>query len=325
MNRLGQHVARLLGRHVAERRVVVWYNPPERMGGCFCGFHTGAQAASGNSIGRVSHPDCRSGRFVLDTSMGPSLAFAFYPKKSPLEIPRTRLSYISPVRRRTRRTQSSWSLNWPASGGCPQLKRLAREVLKPFYVDGKIDELLDMAVLSYDDVVGWLDQAEEQAAGHGSMLKLVFPGFESSERLLAEWLVNDARDGAIEDKNAAPELRAHLSHRLGLVLPDATALADARNQCWRYLLVNEFRCDLLGPVPKSLSMLAAPSSDPQLKAVRQVLSTTRREHAAEYSAAPTRSSRNYRSAKPQCPRQNSGPLTRSGLKRGLCWRGATSC
>ncbi len=156
---------------------------------------------------------------------------------------------------------------------------------KPFYIDGKIDELLEMSTLRYADVASWLEQAEEQAAGHGSMLKLVFPGLESSEQLLAEWLLHDERDCAIDEKNAGPELRAHLAHRLVLKLPESTSLADARNQCWRYILVNEFRSDLLGPVPSSLAMLPGPATEPHLKAVRQVLNTIRRGHAAEYSAA----------------------------------------
>ena len=285
MNRLGQHVARLLGRHVAERRVVVWYDARREWDGAFADFTQEHRPLSQIPSGAlatltVDNTTVRFGHFD-----GSILGLRVLSEEvAATDTPQPLVLYL-PGQVPDEENSILMELELGGKRWTPQLKRLAREVLKPFYVDGKIDELLDMAVLSYDDVVGWLEQAEEQAAGHGSMLKLVFPGFESSERLLAAWLVNDDRDGAIEDKNAAPELRAHLSHRLGLVLPDGTALADARNQCWRYLLVNEFRCDLLGPVPKSLSMLSAPSSDPQLKAVRQVLNTTRREYAAEYTTA----------------------------------------
>lgn len=95
----------------------------------------------------------------------------------------------------------------------------------------------------------------------GSILKLVFPGLESAERILVEWLTHVDRDTAIEEKNAASELRAYLAHRLGLGLPDSVSLAEARERTWRCLLVNEFRADLRGQPPSSLPLFPVPSTD----------------------------------------------------------------
>lgn len=78
---------------------------------------------------------------------------------------------------------------------------------------------------------------------------------------MVEWLTHVDRDTAIEEKNAASELRAYLAHRLGLGLPDSVSLAEARERTWRCLLVNEFRADLRGQPPSSLPLFPVPSTD----------------------------------------------------------------
>ena len=170
-------------------------------------------------------------------------------------------------------------------GWSPHLRAIARGALKPFYVDGKIDELLDAPNLKYADVVGWLEQAEEDAAGHGSMLRLIFPGVETGAGILSEWLTHSERDSAIREKNAAGELCSQLTSRLGFAVSDNDPLAKARERTWRYILVNEFRADLRGAAPSAVSLFPSPATENQLKEVRKQLATLRRDHSEEYLAA----------------------------------------
>ncbi|MDR3485709.1 MAG: PglZ domain-containing protein [Bradyrhizobium sp.] len=285
MNRLAQHVTRQLERHIAERRVVVWYDPRSEWERAFPDFTQEKRALSDIPAGKLATLTFGVASAQFACFEGSVLALRVLSEQVAAgDAPQPLVLYL-PDQAPDEENSILMELELAGKRWVPQLRRLARDVLKPFYVDGKVDELLDMAKLGYGDVVEWLEQAEEQAAGQGSMLKLVFPGFESSERLLAEWLVSDARDTAMIEKNAVPELCAHWEHRLGLKLSGSPSLADVRNQCWRYLLASEFRSDLLGPAPSSLSMLPMPTTDPQLKAVRQVLSTIRREHAADFVAA----------------------------------------
>ena len=81
----------------------------------------------------------------------------------------------------------------------PQLKRHARTLLRQFYTDGVIDDMLARDSLTYDDVVSYLEQA--RAGGQGSMLKTIFGG-ASSEVLLTQWLADESHDDEIVEKQA---------------------------------------------------------------------------------------------------------------------------
>ena len=282
MNRLADHVVRQLERQLSEHRVVVWYDPRREWESAFPDFTIEkiscaalpSDELSTLTIGSVSSQFARfTGSFLQLRMLSEQVAASDTPQPLILYLPGESPDEDSSVLMELELAGKRWA---------PPLKRLAREVLKPYYVDGKIDELLDVATLNYSDVVGWLDQAEEQAAGQGSMLKLVFPGLESAERILVEWLTQADRDPAIEQKNAAPELRAHLNHRLGLILPEALTLSEIRERTWRYLLVNDFRADLRGQPPSSLALFPRPSTDSQLKTLRQVLETVRRDYPDAY-------------------------------------------
>src|SRR5207248_10757198 len=123
----------------------------------------------------------------------------------------------------------------------PQLKRHARTLLRQFYTDGAIDDMLAPESLTYDDVVSYLEQA--RTGEQGSMLKTIFGG-ASSELLLTHWLADESHDIEILDKQALNELLRLIEARLGLTLADGTSVADARVKTARFVLVNEFRADL---------------------------------------------------------------------------------
>ena len=125
----------------------------------------------------------------------------------------------------------------------PQLKRQARTLLRQFYTDGAIDDMLAPESLTYDDVVNYLEQG--RSGGQGSMLRTIFGG-ATSELLLTQWLADESHDNEIIDKQALSELLRLIKARLGLSLPDGTSPADARTEAARFMLVNEFRADLSG-------------------------------------------------------------------------------
>src|SRR4051794_14014747 len=163
----------------------------------------------------------------------------------------------------------------------PQLKRHARTLLRQFYTDGAIDDMLEPESLTYDDVVAYLEQA--QAGGQGSILKTIFGG-ASSELLLTQWLTDDSRDGEIASKSALGELLRLIEARLGLALADRITIEEARTTTVRFVLVNEFRDDYAGEQPASISMIASPPAKEQLWRVREVADGLRSGlHADRYA------------------------------------------
>jgi PglZ domain len=163
----------------------------------------------------------------------------------------------------------------------PQLMRHARTLLRQFYTDGAIDDMLEPESLAYDDVVAYLEQA--QTGGQGSILKTIFAG-ASSELLLTQWLTDDSRDGEITTKGALRELLRLIEARLGLVLADGTSIEEARTTTARFVLVNEFRDDYAGGQPSSMSMIASPPAKEQLGRAREVADGLRRGlHADRYA------------------------------------------
>jgi hypothetical protein len=163
----------------------------------------------------------------------------------------------------------------------PQLKKHARSLLRQFYTDGVIDDMLAPESLTYEDVVSYLEQA--RAGEQGSILKTIFGG-ATSEALLAEWLADEGRDNEILGKAALNELQRLIEARLGLALPANTTADEARAKTLRYVLVNEFRSDLDGEPPASLTLIESPSTKDQLARVFEVAEGLRRsDRAARYA------------------------------------------
>jgi hypothetical protein len=162
----------------------------------------------------------------------------------------------------------------------PQLKKHARTVLRRFYTDGVIDDMVDREALTYDDVVSYLDQAGggEQA----SILKTIFGG-ASSEALLTQWLADESHDSQIVAKGAIGELYRLIDARLGHAIPADAPVKDARSRTIRYVLVNEFRSDLDCEPPPAVALIESPATKEQLARACEVADALRRqEHAARY-------------------------------------------
>ncbi|MEI7768445.1 MAG: PglZ domain-containing protein [Chloroflexales bacterium] len=163
----------------------------------------------------------------------------------------------------------------------PQLKRLARNVLRQFHTDGVIDELLAAERLAYRDIVTLVQQAQSSDQ-QSSMLKLIFLQARDNAGLIAAWLATPASDEALIAKAALVELYKLVSSRLGLALEPTVSLPEARSRLLRYLLIGEFRADLSGPAPLSISMIPTPTDKDQLSFVREVAATFRHGYPERY-------------------------------------------
>ena len=169
------------------------------------------------------------------------------------------------------------------AGECyePQLKRLARKVLRQRYTDGVIDEMLTRERVSYEDLAH--ASSETSSAEPPSVLKSIYHDTSGNDGLLATWIVSDARDPDIDAKEATRELTKLVQSRLGLQVPDNAALAKHRSIALRYVLAGEFRNDLNCAPPMALDAVPSPSTKEQLAAVRDLARHLRANFSEVYS------------------------------------------
>lgn len=194
-----------------------------------------------------------------------------------LSQPAPMLVYI-PGQQRDRKGSVLMELEKAGTSYEPQLRSLARNALRKRFTDGDIDQMLAPDNLSYQDVVRLLTQ---EGAPQTSLLKLVL-GDGSSEVLLARWLAIETYDAELETKQATPELLRLIESRVGLALPNDTPLIKARRQVARYLLINEFRDDLMCEAPDSLNLIAAVPTSDEYQRVRLILQDLRQHYPTPY-------------------------------------------
>lgn len=174
------------------------------------------------------------------------------------------------------------------AGGCyePQLKRLARNVLRQRYTDGVIDEMLAPERVSYEDLAR--ASSDTSSAEPPSLLRSIFHDTTGNDGLLGAWLANDARDNEIEIKEAARELTKLVLSRLGLQLPEDTSLAKLRSITLRYVLAGEFRSSLTCAPPTVLDALPAPDTKDEETAVKTLARQLRTSYPEAYPAMADR-------------------------------------
>ena len=92
------------------------------------------------------------------------------------------------------------------AGECyePQLKRLARNVLRQRYTDGVIDDMLAPERVTYEDLAR--AASDTSSPEPPSILKSIFHDTRTNDALLTTWLASDARDAEIVEKEAVGEL-----------------------------------------------------------------------------------------------------------------------
>ena len=174
------------------------------------------------------------------------------------------------------------------AGECyePQLKRLARNVLRQRYTDGVIDEMLAPERVSYEDLAR--AASDTSSSEPPSVLKSIYHETSSNDALLGTWLASDARDGEIETKEATRELMKLVLSRLGLQLPEYAALPKLRSITIRYVLAGEFRSNLNCTPPAVLDSAPAPSTKDEVSAVREFAEKLRMNFPDAYSTMADR-------------------------------------
>lgn len=275
MHPFHQYVSQHLVEMLRKRRVVVWYDPRSEFNPYIRELCGGAEPDSCR-VDKVKIAALEAGLCVYQGSFF-EVKFAVEPFVAVAE-PGPLLIYI-PGKERDRR--QSLLLELEKAGECyePQLKRLARNVLRQQYTDGVIDGLLTSDAVSYEDVAAF---AGSEAGGPKSMLKVIFDKAPDGASLVATWLATPASDEAISKKSAREELYSLVGSRLGLDLTEDTLLAEARTKALRYVLIGEFRDDLTGEPPTAVGMIPAPRDGEQLKFLREVAGALRQRHLEEY-------------------------------------------
>ncbi len=169
----------------------------------------------------------------------------------------------------------------------PQLKRLARNVLRQRYTDGVIDDLFAPERVTYEDLAR--AASDSSSTEPPSILKSIFDNVTGgNDALLAEWLASDARDGAIAAKEATPELVKLVRSRLGLEPPADAPLAKLRAVTLRYVLAGEFRSDLRCAPPACLEGVPSAKTKDQEAALRDLARRLRADFAGTYAALADR-------------------------------------
>lgn len=277
MNKFQEALEARLAHRLKDKHVVVWYDTDREFGDFIAALRRVPSEQDG-------HEKLKIGGVVARLAISSGSLFGLKLKVESLvsgDKPEPLLVYLPGVPH-SRLGSSLMELEKAGDLLLPQkisLERLAREELATLYTQGQIDEMLATTNLTYLDVVGLFEQ--QKSGGSASLLKLVLGEGNSSE-LLAAWLASDTYDQELTSKGAMPELFKLVTAYLELQIDPAVDLGKARRQVCRYVLVNEFRSDLAGAPPASLSVVSATSTDAFRKAVRDTAKAFRQQDAVSY-------------------------------------------
>ncbi len=161
----------------------------------------------------------------------------------------------------------------------PQLKQLAREVLKERFSDLQIDEILQAHAIGYDDVAKMVSASAE--GGNASILRGIFDNTSDTIAIITRWLRDDRADQQIIEKGATPELRKLLTVRLGLTVSDDVSQPRWRAVAQRHVLGTEFILDTKA-AGISLRGVTPPTVKDQTEAVRAICERLRKDDGSAY-------------------------------------------
>jgi hypothetical protein len=284
MNALTAHLAEKLEEQLGNHRVVVWYDPKLE----FEDFVSSLGSAISLGAGQPKLADVALGKLAVRLAVGIGSFYGIKLAVEPYfakERPDPLLIYLPGAERDAK---DSPLMELELAGKCwtPQanmnLRRVLREVLRDFMSDGDIDEIVNRPNLTFADAAALVDQRGTTESV--SILKVLFPSSDSAG-LLAAWTAQPERDAELKEKDGDAELLRLIAARTGLVLPDDTALADAREKLVRYVLVNGFRQNLKeAKPPGSLAMIPSASSEEHRTACMKIAAQLRERHPSVYSA-----------------------------------------
>lgn len=281
MHPLHHYIAKQLAERLKARRLVVWYDPRGEFAPFVGEVRGGPRADAGAAPITVGDVVTRlveygGSMFELRAVAEPYVSG---------DVPDSVVIYL-PGRERDR--HGSVLMELEKAGECyePQLKRLARNVLRQRYTDGIIDEMLAPEKVTYQDLAR--ASSDTSSAEPPSILKSILHEASGNDGLLAAWLVTDLRDADIEAKEANHELTKLVRSRLGLDLPESAGLAKLRSVTLRYVLAGEFRSDLSCAPPASLEAVQAPKTKDAEAAVRELARRLRTSFSEAYPAIADR-------------------------------------
>lgn len=281
MHPLHDYVAKQLAEKLKAKKLVVWYDARGEFVPFVGEVRGGAKTSSGPvpvTIGGVATrlAEYEGSMFELRAVAEPHVSG---------DVPESVVIYLPGCERDH---HGSVLMELEKAGECyePQLKRLARNVLRQRYTDGVIDEMLAPEKVTYGDLAR--ASSGTSSAEPPSILKSIFHDTSGNDGLLTAWLVSDLRDADIEAKEASRELTKLVRSRLGLELPEEGGLTKLRSVTLRYVLAGEFRSDLSCAPPTSLDAVPAPKTKDDEAAVRELARRLRTSFSEAYPAMADR-------------------------------------
>ena len=267
MSTFREAIAGRVARHLKERRLVVFYDSRRE-------FEAFVDALAGDVQGDIV--DIGGSGVWLLRYTGSYLALRReIDGLTAAGEPRYGMVYV-PGEERDRKRSALMEFDLAGHTYEPQLRKLARDVLRERFSDGQIDGFLEPAGVGYAEIAAYFDQGSEDT----SILRLLY-GNVGSEAILAQWILDPSRDDELRDKGAAEELRALAQSRVGLSLADES-MATSRRDLARYVLVNEFRMDLDQASPDALELVPEATHKDQRERIRAIAVELRRSDPAAY-------------------------------------------
>ena len=281
MHPLHDYVVNQLAEKLKSRKVVVWYDVRREFAPFIAEMRGGARTSNEAVSVTISGLAARLAEY--DGSM-----FELRAVVEPFvcgDVPECVVLYL-PACERDRR--GSVLMELEKAGECyePQLKRLARNVLRQRYTDGVIDEMLAPERVSYEDLAR--ASSDTSSSEPPSILKSIFHDTSGNGGLLGAWLASDVRDEEIRTKEATRELTKLVLSKLGLQLPDNVPLAKLRSITFRYVLASEFRSDLNSAPPAALDAVPKPTTKDEESVVKQLARLLRTRFPEVYSTMADR-------------------------------------
>lgn len=281
MHPLHDYVAKQLAERLKAKKLVVWYDARREFVPFVAEVRGGAKTGSGAVPVTLGGIVTRLAEYV--GSMFELRAVA-EPHVSG-DVPESMVIYLPGCERDH---HGSVLMELEKAGECyePQLKRLARNVLRQRYTDGIIDEMLAPEKVTYEDLAR--ASSDTSSAEPPSILKSIFHDTSGNDGLLAAWLTSDLRDADIQAKEASRELAKLVRSRLGLEVGEDASLAKLRSVTLRYVLAGEFRSDLSCAPPTTLDAVPAPRTKDDEAAVRELARRLRTSFSEVYPAMADR-------------------------------------
>ena len=268
MGKITEEILALIKRQIDERGIVVWYDP-ERV------FSRLLPQLSFGDVPVVSYDD---GFFKLREKIEPFLEFVDEQGqiKQDADIPPKLVIYVPFARGETEyaliEAETAGIVMEPGSPRqeCNTKLSLAVERVFSKIAPAKANNLARQAedgLLTIEELDRIADEAGQPTTG---LLQVVF-GPLSVDEIFLQFAASDAKDGAIIEKNALPELVELIKSELELEGLKDKDVQDVRKALRRYLLLNEFLAEMTESlIPESLRRLPRASKATVLDLIRHI-------------------------------------------------------